>query len=146
MQSVSCIIQGISDARRDCCRGICATGKCQVRYLAATSKLMLQWPVGAVPSWYPSRLEPLSRQILFGVLDQEAEDVSPSQQRATKRPRDPTDLYHHTVGPTVPRCHKLCASMAPQKGGKSSNSRLIASTIHATISPGQAAHGFLSLW
>ena len=53
-------------------------------------------------------------------------------------------LYHHTVGPTVPKCQRLCASIIPPRGGKSSSSRLMASTSHATIRPGHAAHGFFS--
>lgn len=55
-----------------------------------------------------------------------------------------TYLYHHTVGPTVPKCHRLCASSMPQSGGKSNSSKLMASIIQATIMPGHAAHGFLS--
>jgi hypothetical protein len=51
-----------------------------------------------------------------------------------------TYLYHHNVGPTVPRCHKLWASTIPRQGGKSRSSRLIASMTHMTIKPGQAAH------
>ena len=51
-----------------------------------------------------------------------------------------TYLYHNTVGNTVPRCHRLCASNTPCQGGKSSNSKLIATIIHATQRPGHTAH------
>lgn len=56
-----------------------------------------------------------------------------------------TYLYHHIVGTTVARCHRLWASTIPAQGGKSSNSKLMASMIHATIRPGQAAHVLFSL-
>lgn len=51
-----------------------------------------------------------------------------------------THLYHKNVGPTVPKCHKLCAStLPPSTGAKSNSSKLIASTIHATAKPGHVA-------
>lgn len=52
--------------------------------------------------------------------------------------------YHATVGATVAACHRLCASIAPPSGGKSSNSKLIASTSHVTINPGVAAQSCFS--
>jgi hypothetical protein len=51
-----------------------------------------------------------------------------------------TYLYHKTVGTTVPKCHKLCASTMPFQGGKSINSMLIATMIQATQRPGHTAH------
>ncbi|KAH4561651.1 hypothetical protein HBI63_037650 [Parastagonospora nodorum] len=44
-----------------------------------------------------------------------------------------------TVGTTVPRCQRLCASIMPFHGAKSINSMLIATIIQATHRPGHTA-------
>jgi hypothetical protein len=84
------------------------------------------------------RLETKPLHILLRILDQETASpnisTSPNTERTSK-----THLYHQSVGNTVIKCHKLCASTAPHQGGKSNNSKLMARITHATIKPGQAA-------
>lgn len=88
-------------------------------------------------------LEPLSGNVLLCVFDQKAQRVG-LLARESMDQKMVAHLYHQTVGTTVPRCHRLCASTIPPRGAKSNSSRLIAIIIQATINPGQAAQGFFS--
>jgi hypothetical protein len=80
------------------------------------------------------RLETKPLHILLRILDQKAvaSNISPNSNtdKSSK-----THLYHQSVGNTVIKCHKLCASTAPHQGGKSNNSNDIARITHATIKP-----------
>jgi hypothetical protein len=57
-----------------------------------------------------------------------------------------TYRYHHAHGITVPKCHRLCASISAYHGGKSRSSRLIARMIQTTIIAGQRVHVFPVFW
>jgi hypothetical protein len=91
-----------------------------------------------------SSLESLTCHVFSCIFDQEAM-IPDSQRSRFASTAISTHLYHQYVGRTVPRCHKLCASIMPPIGGKSSNSKLIAKTIQATINPGHAAQIFCIL-
>jgi hypothetical protein len=60
------------------------------------------------------RLETKPLHILLRILDQETASpnisTSPNTERTSK-----THLYHQSVGNTVIKCHKLCASTAPPR-------------------------------
>ena len=92
--------------------------------------------------WRNLGLKAFPCHVLLCIFDEEA--ARAACQHGSELSGMLTYLYHHTVGPTVPRCHRLCASIMPPYGGKSSSSMLMASTIHATIRPGQAVHDFFS--
>jgi hypothetical protein len=85
------------------------------------------------------RLETKPLHVLLRILDQKAVVHISNHSHPQANPKE-THLYHQSVGNTVIKCHKLCASTAPHQGGKSKSSSDIARITHATIKPGQAAH------
>jgi hypothetical protein len=88
-----------------------------------------------------SSLKSRTCKVLLSIFDEEAiRSQSQSVRLDTSTVKAGTYLYHHIVGPTVPRCHKLCASIMPPHGGKSNSSKLMTVIIQATIKPGHTAH------
>ena len=81
-------------------------------------------------------LEARTCHVFLGILEQEADFVSTLLETLCERL---TYLYQRMVGTTVPKCHRLCASIMPFHGAKSSSSKLIADMIHATQIPGSTA-------
>lgn len=128
--------------------GICCVHALNLDGRPARTTAVARWDIDGGRGTQSSvlLLQPLCLKVLGSIFQQET--MIQSQHGAHRNRCEATHLYHHTVGITVPKCHRACASTMPHHGGKSKSSKLMAKMIQKTINPGQAAHSlptFLNL-